>query len=65
MEWDYEHFPDHSTKLLDVTSQLLLELRDQPSNSLDNVKNTRAIHGRLFNGLTPAGHGYFAGHYRG
>ena len=64
-EWDYEHQPDWRTVLPQRSIGVLTDLADGTLDTLGTVLDTRPVHRRLFAGLTPDGHDYFAGHYRG
>jgi len=64
-EWEYDHHPNRSTILQQRTADLLVRLREGLIDTLQNIIDTRQVHGFLFNELAPSNHQYFAGHYRG
>lgn len=64
-EFDYEHHPNWQTVLPRRVSETLLDLTRGTVNPRDAALDTRPVHRRLFAELTPDGHDYFAGHYRG
>jgi len=62
--WKYEDHPDRAI-LTQRTQALLALIRSQKNDTLRTASDSRSQHGFLFNGLTPPGCDYFAGHYRG
>jgi hypothetical protein len=64
-DWDYEHFPEHKKVLPERATAILIQLRTGAICCEASSKDNRPQHKYLFNGLTPEGHGYFAGNYRG
>lgn len=64
-DWDYEHFQEHAQALPTRAEELLINLRLGLIDSIDSCKDSRPQHHFFFTGLTPEGHDYFAGHYRG
>ena len=64
-EFDYEHHPNWQTvlplRVADTIADLARGFTDTRGAALD----TRGVHRRLFEELTPVGFEYFAGHYRG
>ncbi len=65
-EWDYENAPDHVHILRERTLYLLQSVRSaSKAIKVRHARDTKDIHGRYFNDLTPEGFPYFAGHYRG
>ena len=63
--WEYDNHPDRKTVLQKEIKSILIELRKQQINALDSVVDTRNVHHRLFNQLTPPDCPYYASHYRG
>jgi fido (protein-threonine AMPylation protein) len=64
-EFDYEHHPDRATEMPQRVTRVLVGIRRGTIDTLAAASDTRGVHGVLFSGLTPPGHDYFAGHYRG
>jgi fido (protein-threonine AMPylation protein) len=64
-EFEYEHHPDRRTEIPQRVARILADLRRGRVDTLAAAADTRPVHGILFDGLTPPGHPYFAGHYRG
>lgn len=64
-EFEYDNHPRRSTALAQRTKEVLVDLRSRRLDSLRVAADSRLVHGSLFQDLTPAGHEYFAGHYRG
>src|SRR5438128_1261902 len=64
-DWDYETHPNWQTVLPQRTSETLIGLVDGTIDTRQSALDCRPVHRRLFEGLTPVGHDYFAGHYRG
>jgi fido (protein-threonine AMPylation protein) len=62
--WEYDHLPDRA-QLRTRSANLLGRLRGGGLDAAGVAADSRPVHGHLFNGLTPPGHDYFAGHYRG
>jgi fido (protein-threonine AMPylation protein) len=63
--FDYSTHPDCRRLLPRRVGQLLIALRTRRFDTLDAAADTRGVHRELFWALTPHGHPYFAGHYRG
>lgn len=63
--FDYEDHPDWRTVLPARVTDALLRLVSGATDSRGMVVDSRPLHSHLFSGLTPRGHDYFAGHYRG
>ena len=63
--WNYESRPSRKPTLLRQVGALLQDLRHSTLDTLASTKDTRPIHSRLFNNLTPSGFQYYAGNYRG
>lgn len=63
--WDYKKHPDKDEVLSDVTSTVLVRLREGTLQANTVAEDTRPFHRRLFEQLTPDGYEYYAGHYRG
>lgn len=62
--WSYSQFP--SDQLRDQRCKdILVDLACDRIAWLDTSADTRPIHARMFDGMCPDGHEYFAGHYRG
>src|SRR5689334_18772908 len=66
-EWEYKEIPRHDSLLAQRNRKILSRIRQEgdPIRRIALMKDTRSIHGALFEGLTPAGHSYYAGNYRG
>ena len=65
-EWEYETFPNSGDILTKRAKRLLATLRNSdPDEKIFLVSDTRPSHASYFDGLTPPGHSYYAGHYRG
>jgi len=65
-EWEYAEHPDRSRILPVRVAEVLLELSDGRLDPIAFLKDTRAVHHRLFSELlTPGVPAHFAGHYRG
>jgi len=63
-EWEYKHHPN--ARLLPARcAKILIALRSGLVDIDSTTHDTRTHHAELFIGTTPAGHPYFAGHYRG
>jgi hypothetical protein len=63
--WDYDKHPDKHAILPPAIISVLTELRTGQLDSLSSLRDTKPIHHRFFNQLTPPELGYFAGNYRG
>ncbi len=63
--FDYEDHPDSRTVLPARVKEALLLLVSGQMDSRATALDSRPLHFRLFSELTPLGHDYFAGHYRG
>lgn len=63
--WEYNSHPDRQRVLGNGVTSILIELRTGVLDTHTNASDTRYVHGRLFNGLTPQNCEYYAGHYRG
>lgn len=64
-DWEYKQVGDHQAVLRTELATILRALRTaEVSIEVEGV-DTRPVHYQLFNRLTPPGHPYFAGHYRG
>jgi hypothetical protein len=64
-EFDYEHHPDWQTILPLRVAETVADLARGRIDTRAAALDTRGVHLRLFVELAPAGHEYFAGHYRG
>jgi fido (protein-threonine AMPylation protein) len=63
--WEYKDHPNYQSILRAELAVLLRALRlGNVAIEVEGVE-TRPVHQRLFARLTPSGHPYFAGHYRG
>jgi hypothetical protein len=67
LPWNYDKHPNFSDRLLEerAKSALLALQRRLPNELISTIANTRPLHEEYFRDLTPDGHSYFAGHYRG
>lgn len=63
--WEYQFHPDHARVLLGETARVLEEIKDGKLDVPAALRDTRAIHARLFRKLTPKGRPEIAGNYRG
>lgn len=63
--WDYKDYPHCDVWLVVRSEEILLALKRGEIQGEDASRDTRPIHHRLFTGLTPDQHDYFAGNYRG
>ena len=63
--WEYTEVPGHADVLAVRAASIIAGLRRAQIDSADASTDTRGVHAELFEGLTPPGHSYFAGHYRG
>lgn len=64
--WEYTDYPHHKTLLRARTLAANINLRRASKNNLLQLaKNTQLFHSDYFDGLTPPGHEYYAGNYRG
>src|SRR5262245_28874874 len=64
-EFEYNNHPDRAVELPGRVADVLLRVRFGRLETRTAASDTRKVHGFLFDRLTPAGHSYFAGHYRG
>src|SRR4051812_15849517 len=64
--FEYKNVSGYQATLQARTEQVLKLLRRQtPKQLIACCSDTRGVHRTYFEGLIPAGHPYFAGHYRG
>jgi len=63
--WEYDHHPRCLTVLHQEVQQILVALRQGRIDAKQMAADTREIHRRLFQALTPPECAYYAGHYRG
>ena len=63
-EFEYDGHPNRNA-LTGRSATLIAELRKGAVETLAAACDTRTTHERLFQGLTPVGYEYYAGHYRG
>ena len=65
-EWEYKRHPTYRPSELRARAVgIIRDLRNARTDSCGAAADTRPIHKQMFDGLTPIGHDYFAGHYRG
>jgi len=64
-EWEYAKEPDWQGVLSQRVPEVLTDLATQKLDTLSVALDTRGVHRRVFQELTPSGYGYYAGHYRG
>lgn len=64
-EWEYNDHPRRRMIVPRRISEILTDLATARIDTLSAVLDTREVHRRVFRELTPTGHGYYAGHYRG
>src|SRR5690348_10982993 len=62
--WEYDKHPLRPQVAVRI-ARILKELRQGARDSVSTAKDTRPAHGIVFQGLTPPGVDYYAGHYRG
>lgn len=63
--FEYDRHPDFAAELPRRSEALLADIRRGGIDTLAAARDTRRVHQTLFTGLTPPGHDYYAGHYRG
>jgi hypothetical protein len=64
--WEYSSIPGFEGVLARNSRQALIWLRQlNPDERIEIGKDTRALHQQYFQGVTPVGFDYYAGHYRG
>jgi fido (protein-threonine AMPylation protein) len=63
--WDYTNLPNADATLVGRTAAILRDLRRNPATSYGIATDSRAMHRKLFAGLTPPRQNFFAGSYRG
>ena len=63
--FEYEDHRDHRERLHGRSIELVLGLRRKTLQGISLVRDSRPVHQRLLEGLTPIGCDYYAGHYRG
>lgn len=66
-QWEYKDVPGHDQILSGRATAVLAQIRRQgdPTGRVRLIKDTRSLHAQMFIGLTPPGHDYYAGNYRG
>jgi hypothetical protein len=66
-EWEYKNYPRHDEILADRGKEITAQIKrdGDPLRRATLMKDTRPIHRALFADLSPPGHDYYAGHYRG
>jgi fido (protein-threonine AMPylation protein) len=63
--WEYQQYLGHGATLAPRAKGLYAALGSNTVDSVGSSKNTRPVHERLFNGLTPPNYSHYAGNYRG
>ncbi len=63
--FDYEHHPARGAEVPRQVAHVLTSLRSGRIDTRAAASDTRQVHGTIFEGLTPPGCPYYAGHYRG
>jgi len=63
--WEYEDHPNCAAILAKLAGEILLGLRRSTLDTLSLSCDSRSVHFKLFESLTPTDCSYFAGHYRG
>ena len=63
-EFEYAHHPRRAVLQAQLV-QVLVGLRSDTLDKADIASDSRAVHRKLFEELTPPGHAYYAGHYQG
>ncbi len=63
--WEYDNHPQRCATVPVRVSEILIELMAGGLDTLSLATNTRKVHFRVFQNLTPPGCEYYAGHYRG
>lgn len=64
-EWKYKSHPQYNTIGPTRAGEVIGTLSTDRNLSAETAIDTRKAHQRLFRELTPPGHEYYAGHYRG
>lgn len=64
-EFEYANHPGRRTILPARVADLLIRLRRRDLDGREVASDTRSGHRFLFESMTPDGHDYYAGHYRG
>jgi fido (protein-threonine AMPylation protein) len=64
-EWEYSNYPDWRGVVSRRVSEVLTDLVTRRVDTLSVALDTREVHRRVFQELTPACYEYYAGHYRG
>jgi fido (protein-threonine AMPylation protein) len=64
-EWNYRKHPQYGTIMPKRETELMGTLVTDKVASATIAIDTRTAHQKLFGELTPPGHEYYAGHYRG
>jgi fido (protein-threonine AMPylation protein) len=63
--FEYEHHPHYRERLSTRAARIIAALRNRSVESARLSADTRPVHEKLFQGLTPLDCAYYAGHYRG
>lgn len=63
--WEYESFTNHEQIVGAQSEAVVKKLRKGELDTVTLAADSRHIHEFIFRSLTPKGHEYFAGHYRG
>ena len=63
--WEYRDHSGSSGAIRRQLQRILVHFRSVGSDTLGVVSDTRGLHRQLFKELTPNGHNYYAGNYRG
>jgi fido (protein-threonine AMPylation protein) len=64
-EWDYETHPDCGRLLPLASADVLRDIASGAHPVAKSVRDSRAIHRKLFAQLWPPGHAYYVGNFRG
>jgi len=62
--WEYSQHPDRHV-IPQRVAAILVNLAKGTLDTADVATDTRREHGQIFDGLSPVGYEYYAGHYRG
>jgi len=63
--FEYEDHPRYKHHLAERSRAIVTSLRRRSVNGVALAADSRDVHAFLFNGMTPLGCDYYAGHYRG
>jgi fido (protein-threonine AMPylation protein) len=64
-DWEYRNHPQYATVVPARALELMGTLTTDKVEAAATAIDTRRAHKKLFSEVTPLGHAYYAGHYRG